>query len=164
MTKFVPVRNMMRFLLLGLIVQFAGCSHYPPAAGDSPPDEGWQPASGAIIEEIDTLPSVTVVQRNDRGVVVVIKNIGLVPIEYGARNGGDSITMYREIEQQGKWTVDTYEWCGMGCELRILEPGQSKKVSLEFTLPHKRERLLGSFTQSGTDKQSLVVLAFEPSQ
>ena len=153
----------MRCILLGLIALLAGCSNYPPAVGDAPPDVGWQPANGAIIEPIDTLPFVTILEMDHERVVVNITNIGNESLEYGALNG-DSICTFREIEEHGKWMVDTYDWCGMGIEAATLEPGQMIKVLVKFRPTGKRERLLGSFRQSGTDKQSYVILAFEPSK
>ena len=154
---------MMRCILLGLIALLAGCSNYPPAVGDAPPDVGWQPANGAIIEPIDTLPFVTILEMDHERVVVNITNIGNESLEYGALNG-DSICTFREIEEHGKWMVDTYDWCGMGVESRQLEPGQSITVLLKFDLPLKRERILGAFSQKGTEKHSYVVLVCEPSK
>ena len=150
----------MRSALFGLIALFAGCSSDPPAASDAPPDAGWQPANGAIIEPIDTLPHVTLLEMGRERVVVNITNIGSESLEYEAMS--DSICTFREIQERGNWIVDTYDWCGMGVETATLEPGQTIKVLLKFRPTRKRERLLASFRQFGTEKQSYVILACEP--
>ena len=126
---------------------------YPPATGDAPIDEGWQPANGAIVPPIDTAPSVSILEWNANDVVVEITNQGTASLEYGAKNES-SISMFREIERKGKWIFDAMDCCGMGVERRVLEPGQSIKVLLKFELPGKRERLLGSFTQFDTLSKS----------
>ena len=151
----------MRIALFGMIAFVAGCSNFPPASGDAPIDEGWQPANGAIIPPIDTAPNVSILERNGSDVVVQITNLGTSSLEYGEKNE-TSILRCREIERNGKWLFDTCDTCGMGIISRELLPGQSIKVLLRFELPEKRERLLGSFYQTGTDKHSYVVLAFEP--
>jgi hypothetical protein len=151
----------MRPTLLALIALLTGCSNYPAASVDAPPDVGWQPGNGAIIEPIDTLPVVDVLKMDREIALVEITNKGHDSLEYGARND-DSICTFREIEEYGKWIVDTYDWCGMGIESAILEPGHKIKVTVLFRPNVKRERLLASFRQLGTDKQSYVILAVEP--
>lgn len=151
----------MRGALVGMITFLAGCSNYPPAAGDAPIDEGWQPANGAIVPPIDTAPRVSILERDATKFVVEITNLGTASLDYGARNAS-SISLCREVERNGKWMFDAMEWCGMGEDRLTIQPGQSIKVLLSFELPGKRERLLGSFTQTGTEKNSLVVLVFEP--
>ena len=148
-----PFRGIMRFTLFGMIALLTGCSMYPPAADDAPIDDGWQPANGAIVEPIDTEPKVTIIGRSGSDVTIQITNIGTESLEYGSRDD-DSITRFREVEKNGKWTFDTYDWCGMGVESRQLEPGQSITVLLKFDLPLKRERILGAFSQKGTEKHS----------
>jgi len=156
-----PFRAIMRITLFGMIALLTGCSMYPPAADDALIDEGWQPANGSIIEPIDTEPKVTIIGRSGSDVTIQIKNIGTESLEYGARDD-DSITRFAEVEKSGKWTLDTFDWCGMGVESRELEPGQSITVLLKFELPLKRERILGSFSQKGTEKHFYVVLVCEP--
>ena len=158
-----PFRAIMRITLLGLIALIAGCYKYPPASDNAPIDEGWQPANGAIIEPIDAAPTVTILERRSSSITIEISNIGTEALEYGSRND-NSISMFREIETNGKWTFDAFDWCGMGIERRVLQPGQSIKVDLKFDLPLKRERLLGSFSQQDTEKHSYVVLACESSE
>ena len=153
----------MRFTPLGLIALLAGCSMCTPAAEDAPIDDGWQPANGAVIEPIDSAPEVTIIERTGSNVTIRITNTGTESLEYGARND-DSLMRFREVEKNGKWTFDTYDWCGMGIESRELQPGESITVLLKFDLPLKRERLLGFFSQQGTEKHSYIVLACKPSK
>ena len=99
--------------------------------------------------------------HDNNGFRVVAKNTGLTTLDYYS-GGKHKIQLFQEIYDGKKWKSSNWDWCGTGKSSFQIAPNESVELEVEFWDDSKRERVLAVFSEVGTNRAGLVVLATEP--
>ncbi len=86
-------------------------------------------------------------------------NEGTTTLEYYSA-GRSHIQLFQEFEDLGEWTPTNWDWCETGKDEFELAPGEQVGLAVDFWDP-RRERMLATFTEEGTNRSGMVVLAAE---
>ena len=161
-----PIQFSMRILLL-LVAASALTVHFWPQPTIEKPDEKWSEAFSFFADRLPltNIPTIAPV-ANGSGATefrVIAKNTGNTVLEYSA-SGQERISLYQEIDVEGKWSMSNWEWCGTGKSRFEIAPKESVELVVKFWDDQKRERMLAMFTEKGTKRTGLVVLLKEPQE
>ena len=126
------------------------------------PDPKWRELIFDDAESLENIPSIKLVSLDDESVKVAVTNEGETTLQYYSA-GIDHVQTFQETFKDGKWTLGNWDWCGTGKEIFEISPGESTELIFQFWGEH-RERMLANFSEKGTDRTGLVVLATEPAE
>lgn len=130
------------------------------ASDQQPPDEQWACTIFGGNGPLENVPKVLSRRTVGRNVFVKIKNTGSTTLQYTSV-GPHHIQFFQEVDQYGRWERACWDWCGMGKETFFLEPEQTVELRVRFWDSDNRERMLGHFTERGSWRAGMVVLATE---
>ncbi len=109
---------------------------------------------------LENKPQIVDISNDGDELVVVVANKGTTTLEYFSA-GASHIKLFQEHHRDGEWKPKNWDWCGTGKSRYEIAPGEQVDLRLRFWDPKVRERMLASFTEKGTDRAGLVVLAWE---
>lgn len=92
---------------------------------------------------------------------ITVNNIGKTTLIYSGY-APNHIRTFQEFFCNGRWTMDGWEWCGTGASKFEILPNHSASFEVWFRDDERRERVLGGFTEKGTNRSGLAILATEP--
>ena len=69
------------------------------------------------------------------------------------------ISLFQEVRSDSGWQKDAWSADGMCEGFYEIAPGESVRLEIEFWDDAKAVRMLGKFSEKGTDRSGLVVLA-----
>lgn len=122
------------------------------------PDPAWRESLLAKTNPLLNVPEVELVSRNNGTISVTVTNRGKSTLEYRGLSESQ-ISLYQEIKVGTNWQKDAWSVDGM-CEGHYeIVPGESTSLDIEFWDDHRAVRMLGKFSEKGTDRAGLVVLA-----
>jgi hypothetical protein len=133
-----------------------------PAAA---PSAGWGRAGLQLFGDelpLENIPVIVSTIRTPEGLTVKVANEGTTTLTYDSA-GPSSIQLFQEFEELGKWLPENWDWCGTGKAEFELHPGEQVDLFVDFW-DVRRERMLAQFTEKGSQRSGLVVLASEPGQ
>ena len=150
------------FVLTALFIVIVGCnrSSAPPASIDEPVDAAWRSILFGQANALSNVPTIVSTTADGDDIRVTIKNDGDTTLQYYSA-GPAGIQLFQEIQQSGEWKQASWDWCGTGKEQFEIEPGETVELIVDFWDEDSRERMLAIFTERGTDRMGLVVLAAE---
>lgn len=149
----------MRLVLTILAV--GACDGWPQDTLPVPPDREWYDDTWDDALPLLNAPSVAASFRRGSELFVKVTNGGdTVLTYYGASR--HHAQWFQETQQHGIWRKGLWDWCGTGKSDFELLPGESVDLVVRFADRGLRERVLTRFTEKGTDRAALVVLATEP--
>ncbi len=175
----------MRIAIYMLVVSAAcsGCSRNSdsilessaPGGASSTANEGAPPTITAMVdapdpnwremfeeaEQLANVPAIAVTSTDGKRVLVTVKNVGTTTLQYYSA-GPEHVQLFQEIEVAGRWTQSNWDWCGTGKERFEIAPSESAELVVSFWKNEKRQRMLANFSEKGTNRSGLVVLACEP--
>ena len=150
--------------VVGVLAISVGCLRYDGFASPTAPP--WRGPYWPLYPDAPALQNTPIVvgsQQSETGLLVTVANRGETTLEY-APALSTLMDIYIEVEERGQWQP-----AGMAA-LSIeddagheIPPGAEVEWNVEFTEP-RRERLLGCFSETGTNRKGLVVLAAEDRQ
>lgn len=149
-------------LTLGAFGLAALCFRYEIfAAASAPPAAGWLNAGDLFADDepLKNVPVVTSVRAHADGVTVTVANHGSTTLTYSAVERS-FIQLYQEIEEHGDWAPWNVDWVGTGKETYEIDPGEEVSLEVNFW-EARRERLLACFSEKGSSRSGLAVLATE---
>ena len=112
----------------------------------------------ANLEPLDNVPEVSEPFRKDGQSFVTATNIGRTTLEYRG-SSQSQILLYQEVRSDSGWQKDAWSGEGMCEGYYKIAPGESVKLEIEFWDIDRPIRMLGKFSEFGTDRSGLVVLA-----
>ncbi|WP_417384972.1 hypothetical protein [Gimesia sp.] len=124
------------------------------------PDPAWRREYFEGTLPLKNRPQIISRKRVQDEIHVVVKNSGQTSLEYEG-TFSDGIRLYQEIFRRGLWRKANWDWCGTGKADYSILPGQSVQLTVRFSDEERGERLLGKFTEAGTNRCGLIVLATE---
>ena len=134
-----------------------------PKPDPNAPDPKWRETTLLVnLKPLRNIPDVTLVSRKDDQVFVTVTNTGRTTLEY--RGSSEScISLFQEVPSDSGWKKDA--WSGDGhCDgFYEIGTGESVELEIEFWDDWKAVRMLGKFSEKGTDRSGLVVLAAKTS-
>ncbi|WP_278471195.1 hypothetical protein [Gimesia maris] len=126
------------------------------------PDPAWRREYFEGTLPLKNRPQIISRKKVQDEVHVVVKNTGNTTLVYLSA-GPDCIQTYQEVFRRGLWRKANWDWCGTGKADYSILPGQSVQLTVRFSDEERGERLLGKFTEAGTNRCGLIVLATETS-
>jgi hypothetical protein len=151
----------MRGLAFSLMVFVAcGCGRAPGAVSSAPPNPEWDQEIFKHSHPLENIPAVGPPTRHGNDQFVTVTNTGKTVLVY-LSGGPQHVQLFQEVDEHGKWRLSNWDWCGTGKETFELNPGQSVELAFRFWDAGKRERMLAHFTEKGTFRSGMVVLAAE---
>jgi hypothetical protein len=109
---------------------------------------------------LQNTPVVASLESDGRGnVIATVANEGSTTLTYYSA-GRSGITLFQEFETRGAWIPGGSDWCGTGKSTFELGPGDRVRLDVDFR-DLRRERMLAWFTEKGTARSGMVVLATE---
>lgn len=126
------------------------------------PDPAWRREYFEETLPLKNRPQIISRKRVQDEIHVVVKNTGQTSLEYEA-TFSDGIQLYQEIFRRGLWRKSQRGWMCLGVEKYTILPGQSVQLRVLFSDEERGERMLGKFTEAGTKRCGLIVLATETS-
>lgn len=149
-----------RSLLLAVLLCAVAVRFWPVEQAD-PPDAKWQEMFYDNAPPLTNIPAITLTASDGSITRVNVKNVGDTTLQYYSA-GPEHISLFQEINLAGKWTKSNWDWCGTGKELFEIAPHDSADLVVSFWDNQQRERMLANFSEKGTNRAGLVVLATEP--
>ena len=110
---------------------------------------------------LQNIPVVIKTVETDEGLAITVVNNGTTTLGYYS-TGATHIQLFQEVQENGEWTQSNWEWCGYGKSDYELAPSSQVNLFVEFWSPDRQERMLGMFTEKGTKRKGMVLLAVEP--
>ena len=133
------------------------------ASKEQPTDPRWREMCFEGFEKLENVPIAQPLKSLiPRATVVSVRNPGTTALEYIAEGGSEKISVYQEVAAGDGWSAQLFPWCGVGKKLYEIPPGKTVNLVVYFRSQKQRERLLGRFTEKGSKKSGLIVLAKEP--
>lgn len=126
------------------------------------PDPAWRREYFEGTMPLKNRPQIISRKKVQDEVHVVVKNTGQTSLEYEG-TFSDGIRLYQEIFRRGLWRKSQRGWMCLGVEKYTILPGQSVQLRVLFSDEERGERMLGKFTEAGTNRCGLIVLATETS-
>lgn len=121
-------------------------------------DPKWRETLPANSKPLLNIPDVSSASLNDDLVFVTATNSGNTTLEY--RGSSQScISLFEEVHRNSAWKQ--YGWPVDGpCEgFYEIAPGKSVRLEMELWEDEMPVRMLGRFSEKGTDRTGLIVLA-----
>ena len=147
-------RTLLALTLVAALVIFLWPKPDPNAS-----DPKWRETTLLVnLKPLRNIPDVTLVSRKDDQVFVTVTNTGRTTLEY--RGSSEScISLFQEVPSDSGWKKDA--WSGDGhCDgFYEIGTGESVELEIEFWDDWKAVRMLGKFSEKGTERSGLVVLA-----
>ena len=129
-----------------------------PKPNPNAPDPIWRETVLDNSEPLLNIPEVSLASRKDGLVFVTATNTGSTTLEY--RGSSQSlISLYQEVRSGSVWQQDAWSVDGMCDGFYEIAPGESARLEIEIWDDDKRVRMLGRFSEKGSDRSGLVVLA-----
>lgn len=150
--------------LLALTLVVALAIFLWPKPDPNAPDPIWRETLLENSEPLLNVPDVSSASHRDGLVFVTATNAGRTTLEYR----GDSqsrISLFQEVRSDSGWQKDAESVDGMCEGFYEIAPGESARLEIEiwdeteFWDDAKTVRMLGKFSEKGTDRSGLVVLA-----
>jgi len=124
------------------------------------PDPTWREMLFEAADALRNIPEITWTSTDGSVIRVTAKNVGNTTLQYSAA-GPQHVQLFQEIHVSGKWTQSNWDWCGTGKELFEIPPNNAAELEVSFWDDQTRERMLANFSEKGTNRSGLVVLATE---
>ena len=147
------IRALLALTLVAAIAIFLWPKRDPNA-----PDPKWRENLVDNSEPLLNVPDVSIISHKDDLVFVAATNTGRTTLEY--RGSSQScISTFQEVRSDSGWQKD--QWSAEGhCDgFYEIGPGESVRLEIEFWDDYKAVRMLGKFSEKGTNRSGLVVLA-----
>lgn len=110
-------------------------------------------------EPLANVPVITCKERRGADLFVRLKNVGTTTLVYSGYSRSD-FQQFRESFDEGEWQTRGWDWCGTGMGSYRVSPGSSVLLRIErFDEIPGHTRVMASFREEGTNRQSLVVVA-----
>ena len=121
-------------------------------------DPKWREMLPANSKPLLNIPAVSSASIKDGLIFVTATNNGNTTLEYRG-SSPSSISLCEEIHESSAWKQ--YGWSGDGpCEeFYEISPGKSVTLEVEFFDDETPIRMLARFSEKGTDRTGMVVLA-----
>jgi hypothetical protein len=126
-----------------------------------PPDSDWLSMYSKAYEPLQNRPKVISIEERKGEIQVTIKNTGTTIIDYYATSSS-RIQLFQEEWVNREWIAINWDWCGLGKKHFELNPNETTELSVRFWDDEIRERMLGRFSEKGTLRSGMIVLAAEP--
>ena len=144
--------------LLALTLAVALAIIFWPKPDPNVTDPKWRETLGGNSEPLLNVPAVSLASHEDGLVIVTATNTGHTTLEY--RGSSPSlISLYQEVRKCSVWEQDAWSVDGMCEGFYQIAPRESVKLEIEFWDEGKAVRMLGKFSEKGTNRSGLVVLA-----
>ena len=144
--------------LLALTLVVALVVYLWPKPDPNAPDPRWRETLLANSKPLWNVPDVSSASHKDGLVFVTATNTGHTTLEY--RGSSQSrISLFQEVRSGSVWQKDAWSVDGMCEGFYEIAPGESVRFEIEFWDDDKAVRMLGRFSERGTDRSGLVVLA-----
>lgn len=141
---------------LTLVVAFA--VFLWPKPDPNAPDPRWWETLLANSKPLWNVPEVTIASHKNGQVFVTATNTGRTTLEY--RGSSQShISLLQEVRSDSGWQKDAWSVDGMCEGYYEIASGESVRLEIEFWDDNMPVRMLGRFSEKGTDRSGLVVLA-----
>lgn len=144
--------------LLALTLVVAVVVYLWPKPDPNAMDPKWRETLPANSKPLLNVPEVSSASLKDGLVYVTATNSGNTTLEY--RGSSQScISLFEEVRKESAW--EQYGWSVDGpCEgFYEIASGESVRLEMEFLADENPVRMLGKFSEKGTDRTGLVVLA-----
>lgn len=129
-----------------------------PKPDPNAPDPRWRETLLDDSEPLLNVPDVLLASRKAGLVKVTATNTGRTTLEYrGATQS--RISLFQEVRGDSGWQRDAWSVDGMCEGFYEIAPGESVGLEIEFWDDAPAVRMLGKFSEKGTDRSGLVVLA-----
>ena len=129
-------------------------------ANEDLPSADWKQVFGNQPESLTNYPAISIIESRGDTCRVKATNQGRTILLYEGY-GPSNAAIYQEFWKNEEWNCGEYTWCGTGLDWYELRPNQSVELIAVFRDSNKRERLLAEFSEMGTTRRGLIVLAAE---
>ncbi len=144
--------------LLSLTLVVALAVFFWPKPDPSASDPRWRETLLDNSKPLSNAPDVSLALHKDGQVFVTATNTGRTTLEY--RGSSQScISLFQEVRSDSGWQQDAWSVDGHCEGFYEIGPGESVRLEIEFWDDNKAVRMLGKFSEKGTDRSGLVVLA-----
>ena len=144
--------------LLSLTLVVALAVFFWPKPDPSASDPRWRETLLDNSKPLSNAPDVSLASHKDGQVFVTATNTGRTTLEY--RGSSQScISLFQEVRSDSGWQQDAWSVDGHCEGFYQIGPGESVRLEIEFWDDNKAVRMLGKFSEKGTDRSGLVVLA-----
>jgi len=144
--------------LLALTLVVALAVFFWPKPDPSAPDPRWRETLLDNSKPLWNVPDVSLASHKDGQVFVTATNIGRTTLEYRGISQS-RISLFQEVRSGSVWQKDAWSVDGMCEGFYEIAPGESVRLEIEFWDDDKAARMLGKFSEKGTDRSGVVVLA-----
>ncbi len=144
--------------LLALTLVVALAIFLWPKPDPSAPDPKWRETLRGNSEPLFNVPDVSSASHKDGLVIVTATNTGRTTLEYRG-SSRSCISLYQEVRSDSGWQQDAWSVDGHCEGFYEIGPGESVGLEIEFWDDDKAVRMLGKFSEKGSDRSGLVVLA-----
>ena len=144
--------------LLALTLVVALAVFLWPKRDRNAPDPRWRETLLANSKPLWNVPDVCWTSHKDDLVFVTATNAGRTTLEYRGISQS-RISLFQEVRGGSVWQKDAWSVDGMCEGFYEIAPGESVRLEVEFWDDDKPVRMLGRFSEKGTDRSGLVVLA-----
>ncbi len=129
-----------------------------PKPDPNAPDPRWRETLLDNSEPLLNVPDVSPASHKAGQIKVTATNTGRTTLEYrGATQS--RISLFQEVRSDSGWQRDAWSVDGMCEGFYEIAPGESVGLEIDFWDDAKAVRMLGKFSEKGTDRSGLVVLA-----
>lgn len=144
--------------LLALTLVVALAVFFWPQPDPSASDPRWRETLLDNSKPLSNVPDVSLASHKDGLVFVTATNTGRTTLEY--RGSSQScISLFQEVRSDSGWQQDAWSVDGHCEGFYEIGPGESVRLEIEFWDDDKAVRMLGKFSEKGTDRSGLVVLS-----
>ena len=124
-----------------------------------PQAERWREMFTEFDLPLFNIPQVRYVSRDETGVFVTVQNSGQTLLCYQGY-GRSNPQQCWESRFTGEWKAEGCDWCGTGLGRYTIKPGEGVELYVSsFDNTDGYARVLTCFTEAGTQRSELIVLA-----